>query len=71
MHSAFNLLVFFILCSHRLRKWKDYVLSGEIVLRNNNYYYYILCTIQTIVNNVGQKDISFFTTDIFYQIQNV
>ena len=29
VHSVFNLLVFLILCSHRLFQWKGYVLSGE------------------------------------------
>ena len=45
MHSTFNLLVFLILCSHRLKKWKGYVLSGEIAPKTIHYYYYA-CTQQ-------------------------
>ena len=42
MHSAFNLLVFIILCSHDKKERKGYVHSGEIALKNNHYYYYLI-----------------------------
>ena len=45
MHSAFNLLVFHNSMFTSLLLffylwWKDYVLAGEIALRNTHYYYY-------------------------------
>ena len=40
MHSAFNLLVFVILCSHSFFKRKGYVISGEIAHKNNHFSYY-------------------------------
>ena len=43
MHSAFNLLVFpnsMFTSLLLFLKWKGYVLSGEIALKNNHYYYY-------------------------------
>ena len=41
MHSAFILLVFLILCSHRccFLQWKGYVLSGKIA---SNYIIYVI-----------------------------
>ena len=35
------LLVLLILCSHRQKKRKNYVLTGEIALKNTHYYYHI------------------------------
>ena len=39
MHSAFDLLVFLIPCSHRFFG-NGYVHSGEIAPRNNHHHYY-------------------------------
>ena len=40
MRSAFNLLVFPNSKFTQFFIWRDYVLSGEIALKNNHYYYY-------------------------------
>ena len=40
MYSAFNQLVFLILCSHCFSLWIVYVLSEEIAHKKNYYHYY-------------------------------
>ena len=55
MPSAFNLLFFLILCSHRFL-YESAMCSGEIALKNNHYYYYYLrCNTNNLLNNFNKN----------------
>ena len=50
MYSAFNLLVFIIMCSHCFFQWNGYVLSRKIARKNNNYYFYLTLSVFLFVD---------------------